>query len=197
MEDSKLASKAQVALAEKAAKLKAERRKPALSAKLAALNQAHSIKAGLAADSQHQSDRKRAHGARAPPNKDSTNGKKIDLASLRERLTHRCGLLDKHEVLAVVGVTYQTLWFWMRERGTFPRPRIVGGKNKWLAADIADWLAALPPRVYQRPKQKNRGTGIRINVQPPRARAAVSFSQSRATEKGRQASAPALCTDQI
>jgi predicted DNA-binding transcriptional regulator AlpA len=50
-------------------------------------------------------------------------------------------------VLAVVGVTYQTLWFWMRgERGTFPHPRIVGGKNRWLAADIADWLAGLSLR---------------------------------------------------
>jgi predicted DNA-binding transcriptional regulator AlpA len=134
----------QVPFARKAAKLKAKRRKPAVPAKPTAANQAHIIAAGLAADSvQHQSDRKRAHGARAPPNK-------VDLASLQKRLTHRCGLLDKHEVLAVVGVSYPTLWFWMRgERGTFPRPRIVGGKNKWLAADIADWLAALPPREYQ------------------------------------------------
>ena len=150
---------AQVPLARKAARRKAERRKPALSAKLAAANQTHIIEAAFAADSaRHQSGRKRAHGARAPPNKDSTNGKKVDLASLGERLTHRCGLLNRHEVLAVVGVTYQTLWFWMRgERGTFPRPRIVGGKNKWLAADIADWLAALPPRAYQRSEQKIEG----------------------------------------
>jgi predicted DNA-binding transcriptional regulator AlpA len=149
---SKAASKksaAQAAFARKAAVLKAARgRKFAPSAKLVAANQAHIIEAGLAADSaQHHSDREHAHGARAPPNKDSADeaGKKVDLASLHQRLTHRCGLLDKREVLAVVGVTYPTLWAWMRD-GTFPRSRVVGLKSKWLAADIADWLVQLPPR---------------------------------------------------
>jgi len=115
---------AQVPFARKAAKLKAARRKPALSAKLAALNQAHIIKAGLAADSvQHQSDRKRAHGARAPPVR----------------------LLDKAEILQITGVSFPTIWAWMRA-GTFPRSRIVGGKSMWRSDEIEAWLAGLPLR---------------------------------------------------
>ena len=141
-------SAAQVPFAHKTAKLKAKRRKPSLSAKLIAANQAHIIEAGLATDSvQHRSDRNHAHGARAPPNKDSADEaeKKVDLASLHERLTHRCGLLDKRQVLAVVGVTYPTLWSWMR-RQTFPRSRIVGGKSMWRSDEIEAWLAGLPLR---------------------------------------------------
>jgi predicted DNA-binding transcriptional regulator AlpA len=127
----------QVRFARKAAKLRAERRKPALSAKLAAANQTHIIDAGLAADSvQHQSDRKHAHGARAPPNR-------VDLASLHERLTHRCGLLDKHEITAITGTSFVTVWDWMR-KGKFPPGITVVGKTKWRASEIADWLGNLP-----------------------------------------------------
>jgi predicted DNA-binding transcriptional regulator AlpA len=104
-------------------------------------------KAALAAAAAKKKNGK-GHKAHADDDDDDDDDDKVDLASVQDRLTHRCGLLDKHEVVAVVGVTYQTLWFWMRGKhsGTFPRPRIVGGKSKWLAADIADWLAGLSLR---------------------------------------------------
>jgi predicted DNA-binding transcriptional regulator AlpA len=70
---------------------------------------------------------------------------KVNLATLHDRLTHRVGLLDKNEILAVVGVSFPTIWLWMRE-GKFPRSRIVVGKSKWLTTDVADWLAGLPLR---------------------------------------------------
>jgi predicted DNA-binding transcriptional regulator AlpA len=54
-------------------------------------------------------------------------------------------LLSKREVLAVVGVTYPTLWAWMRA-GTFPRSRVVGGKSKWLSTEIEAWMTDLPVR---------------------------------------------------
>jgi predicted DNA-binding transcriptional regulator AlpA len=54
-------------------------------------------------------------------------------------------LLTRHEVVAVAGVTYPTIWLWMRE-GKFPRSRIVGGKSMWLASEIEAWIAALPVR---------------------------------------------------
>jgi predicted DNA-binding transcriptional regulator AlpA len=119
-------SAAQVPFARKAAKLKAKRRKPALAAKLIAANQAHIIEAGLAADgAQHQSDRKHAHGARAPPVR----------------------LLGKGEILQITGVTFPTIWAWMRGKGgTFPRSRIVGGKSMWRSDEIDAWLAGLPLR---------------------------------------------------
>jgi predicted DNA-binding transcriptional regulator AlpA len=97
----------------------------ALPPALAAANEAHIIEAGLKPDvAQHQRDRKRAHGARAPP-------------SVR--------LLDKHEVCAIANVTYPTLWAWMR-KSTFPRSRIVGEKSMWLSTDIDAWLAGLQVR---------------------------------------------------
>jgi predicted DNA-binding transcriptional regulator AlpA len=54
-------------------------------------------------------------------------------------------LLGRHDVIAAAGVTYPTIWLWMRE-GKFPRSRIVGGKSMWLASEIEDWVAALPVR---------------------------------------------------
>ena len=52
-------------------------------------------------------------------------------------------LLSKVEVLDRVGVTYPTIWTWMRE-GRFPRSREVGGKTFWIASEIDAWIKALP-----------------------------------------------------
>jgi predicted DNA-binding transcriptional regulator AlpA len=54
-------------------------------------------------------------------------------------------LLSKRQVLAIINVSYPTLWSWMR-RGKFPRSRVVGGKSMWLSTDIEAWLATLPVR---------------------------------------------------
>jgi predicted DNA-binding transcriptional regulator AlpA len=58
-------------------------------------------------------------------------------------LTER--LLDKHEVLAITGLSFPTIWSWMRA-GRFPRSRIVGGKSMWLSSEVKGWLAGLPVR---------------------------------------------------
>jgi predicted DNA-binding transcriptional regulator AlpA len=80
---------------------------------------AHIIEAGFAADGvQHQSDRKQA-----PP-------------------VH---LLGKAKILKITGVSFPTVWAWMRA-GTFPRSRIVGGKSMWRSDEIDAWLAGLPLR---------------------------------------------------
>ena len=66
-----------------------KKQKSAAQSKLAAANEASIIAAGLAADvAQHQLDRKHVHGARAPP-------------AVR--------LLDKAEVCAIAGVTFDNL----------------------------------------------------------------------------------------
>jgi len=121
-------SAAQVPFARKAAKLKAECGKPALPAKLVAANQTHIIDAGLAADSvQHQSDRKHAHGARAPPIR----------------------LLGKPEILQITGVTFPTIWAWMR-KNQFPRCYVIGrsssSKSVWRSDEVDQWLAGLSLR---------------------------------------------------
>jgi predicted DNA-binding transcriptional regulator AlpA len=54
-------------------------------------------------------------------------------------------LLSKSEILAIAGVSYPTLWAWMRQN-RFPRSRIVGGRSMWLTRDIEAWLGNLPLR---------------------------------------------------
>ena len=115
---------AQVAVAKKAASVKAESAKPSVIAPdLIAPNEQ-----GLADE---------ALAAANPP------------ASEHEQSLHaapaRVGarLLSKREVLAIVGVSYPTLWSMMRAN-TFPRSRVVGGKSMWLSTEVEAWMAALP-----------------------------------------------------
>ena len=54
-------------------------------------------------------------------------------------------LLSKREVLDIVGISYPTLWDWMRA-GKFPRSREVGGRSMWRSDEIDEWIAALPVR---------------------------------------------------
>jgi prophage regulatory protein len=120
---------AQAAAAKRAA-LKASAAHSALSPELLAANQAHIVEAGLEPDvAQHQRDRKRAHGARAPP-----------APAVR--------LLGKPEVCAIANATFPSIWSWMRA-GTFPRSRIVGGRSMWLSTEIDAWLAELPVRTLK------------------------------------------------
>jgi predicted DNA-binding transcriptional regulator AlpA len=62
-----------------------------------------------------------------------------------EDVTQPVRLLDKHEILAITGLTFPTIWKMMRA-GTFPRSRVVGGKSMWKSDEIAEWLAGLPIR---------------------------------------------------
>jgi predicted DNA-binding transcriptional regulator AlpA len=102
--------------------------KPALSPELIAANLEHRAEAGLASDNpkHRHHDREHTHGARAPP-------------PLAERL------LSKYEVMTITGLSFPTLWAWMRAN-KFPRSRIVGGKSMWLSTEINSWLAELPKR---------------------------------------------------
>jgi predicted DNA-binding transcriptional regulator AlpA len=54
-------------------------------------------------------------------------------------------LLNRAEVLAVVGCSYTTLWE-MMQRAEFPRGRIRGGKTVWLSNEIEEWMQQLPVR---------------------------------------------------
>ena len=66
-------------------------------------------------------------------------------AKAAETLPGVVRLYDKHEVCAITGATYPTIWAWIR-RGEFPPARIVGGKSKWRSTDIEAWMDALPIR---------------------------------------------------
>jgi len=52
-------------------------------------------------------------------------------------------LMLKKEVLDRIGVTYPTLWHWMREE-RFPMSRQLGGKVCWLASEVEAFMQALP-----------------------------------------------------
>ena len=58
-------------------------------------------------------------------------------------------LVRKREVLERVGVTFPTLWVWMR-RGEFPRARELGaGKLCWLESELTEWMKNRPTRTYK------------------------------------------------
>lgn len=116
---------AQVAFAKKAADAKAAKGKTSLIAP--DLTDGNEQELAAANRPAREHDERSLHAARAPP------------ARLGARL------LSKREVLAIVGVSYPTLWSMMRA-GTFPRSRVVGGKSMWLSTDIEAWLATLPVR---------------------------------------------------
>jgi predicted DNA-binding transcriptional regulator AlpA len=120
---------AQVAFAKKAADAKAAKGKTSLIAPdLIDGNEQELAEEALAAANRPVREHERSpHAARAPP----------------ARLDAR--LLSKREVLAIVGVSYPTVWSWMRH-GKFPRSRVVGGKSMWLSTEVEAWLAALPVR---------------------------------------------------
>ena len=54
-------------------------------------------------------------------------------------------LISKPEVLDRVGVTFPTIWKWMRE-GKFPRSRQLGSKSCWIESEVEAWINALPTR---------------------------------------------------
>ena len=57
-------------------------------------------------------------------------------------------LLNKKQVLALVPVTFVTLWTWIR-RGEFPAPRTIGTRPMWLEAEVAEWITTRPTRSYK------------------------------------------------
>jgi prophage regulatory protein len=56
--------------------------------------------------------------------------------------------LLKKEVLAIVRVSWPTLWKWIRE-GKFPSPVCVGEKSVWFAQDVFQWMRTRPTRLYK------------------------------------------------
>jgi predicted DNA-binding transcriptional regulator AlpA len=73
--------------------------------------------------------------------------------------TSQIRLMSKHEVVDVVGLSFPTIWAWMRD-GKFPRSREVGGKTFWLASEIEQWIIDRPVRRLKGdpPDAKSPGT---------------------------------------
>jgi len=119
---------AQVAVAKKAASVKAQSAKTsAIPPELIEANEQKLADEALAATNPPASEHYARQSAPAPP------------AGLGVRL------LSKREVLAIANVSYPTLWSWMRQ-GMFPRSRVAGGKSVWRSDEVEAWLGALPIR---------------------------------------------------
>jgi predicted DNA-binding transcriptional regulator AlpA len=54
-------------------------------------------------------------------------------------------LILRSELVDIVGVSYVTVWGWMRA-GTFPRGRDIGGRTAWIESEVAAWIASRPIR---------------------------------------------------
>ena len=135
---------AQVAFAKKAADARAAKAKTsAIAPDLIDGNKQEVAEEALAAANRpaREQDERSIRAARAPP------------APLGGRL------LSKREVLAVVGISYPTLWSMMRA-GTFPRSRVAGGKSVWLSSEIEDWLSQLPLRQLKGDREDEAATVV-------------------------------------
>ena len=133
---------AQVACAQKVAALKAANaEKAAVPPEFIAASFEHQAKAGL--EDQHLPTRtKNNHvpAARGPPAALERLNRAKKAASTR--------LLCKTEVLAIAGVSFPTIWAWMRE-GKFPSARHMGVKTFWLESEVSAWIRGLPFREYK------------------------------------------------
>jgi predicted DNA-binding transcriptional regulator AlpA len=57
-------------------------------------------------------------------------------------------LLTKAQVLALVPVTFPTIWTWMRA-GTFPAARTIGDRPMWIQSEVVEWINSRPNRSYK------------------------------------------------
>jgi prophage regulatory protein len=70
-------------------------------------------------------------------------------------------LLRKAEVSEMVGLSYPTIWRWVRD-GKFPAPRTIGATNdkdgevRWLQSEVEAWVESLPMRAYSLAKAQLR-----------------------------------------
>jgi predicted DNA-binding transcriptional regulator AlpA len=101
--------------------------------------------AKLKADARPQHQWLRNLSRELPPLRDKPSPSAPERVGPAHRSQGPSRLLDKHEVCAIAGASYPSIWSWMRNN-TFPRSRIVGGRSMWLSTEVEAWLAALPLR---------------------------------------------------
>lgn len=63
-------------------------------------------------------------------------------------------LIFKAQVMDLIGMSFPTIWNWMRS-GKFPPAREIGGKICWYEAEVVDWINSRPIKQYKPlPKRK-------------------------------------------
>jgi len=71
----------------------------------------------------------------------------------RRRLKAKRRLIGKAEVIARLGIVYQTIWDLMNE-GRFPRSVALADKVFWYEDEIDEFIASLPRRVLKGDKRQ-------------------------------------------
>jgi prophage regulatory protein len=65
-------------------------------------------------------------------------------AAATEEARAKTRLLSRREVMDLTGVSYPTIWSWMRA-GKFPRARAIGNlKVAWIESEVSAWINDLP-----------------------------------------------------
>jgi predicted DNA-binding transcriptional regulator AlpA len=97
----------------------------------------------------------------------------------RRRLNSKRGrrLIGKVEVIARIGLSYQTIWKLMVE-GRFPRSIVLAGKVMWFEDEIDVFIASLPRRVL---KNDKRQTLVRVVNHVTRRRARSNQTEETTT----------------
>jgi prophage regulatory protein len=57
-------------------------------------------------------------------------------------------LISKAEVVERIGVSFPTIWAWMRA-GKFPRARELRGRPAWIENEVEKWIRARPLIKYK------------------------------------------------
>jgi prophage regulatory protein len=75
-------------------------------------------------------------------------------AAATEEARAKTRLLSRREVMDITGVSYPTLWSWMRQ-GKFPRARKLGNlKVAWVESEITGWIHDLPTKKLKGDAEK-------------------------------------------
>lgn len=76
-------------------------------------------------------------------------------------------LLSKRQVLDLVGVSYSTLWSWMRLDG-FPKPMRLSSKViRWRAGEVDRWLKQKSRQEYKEPEPYEQPPRRRVRLSDP------------------------------
>lgn len=66
--------------------------------------------------------------------------------------------ITRGEVLDRVGVSFVTVWKWMRS-DMFPRGREVGGRTMWIETEVERWIQSRPVRRLKGDAPERRRAG--------------------------------------
>jgi len=58
-------------------------------------------------------------------------------------------LISKAELIDRLGVSFPTIWSWMRQ-GKFPKPiELSDAKIAWIESEVTEWCESRPRRAYK------------------------------------------------